>query len=487
MTTKMTTKMNGVTRYDIKSYQDLVDHIPNDNMKDLFNYFKTLEANKAYNNSRAMFQTIITMSALTSGYVHIKYNYESWGQTTTNLYTALIANTGAGKSVTINGAFRPFKKEFKQLLRNKVISGSRLNSKQAMLQGLDQNSYYIKTSDEIGEDLNNIIRSNHDAMQAFLEGYSYTDTMDGTQYASKKEETISVSDVAFSYIGVSTYTALQRTLNRDTLGNGLVNRFLFLPGLERSRLYDQDQFTSTIISNLRTKVPDHMRIVLKILSAAPRSIELKVTKGWIKMVEGLIGDTEEIEGVDPGDISRLIGGDELKSQLYQRIRENAIRISIAIAAYNRNDHVSEKDLAFAYSLVKFSMVNFKNLMSDVYDDEIVVLNNLIKLQDKIDAGNKIYQGDIAKALNMPGEHKKKNNQYIERLLDLRERIFFGVMVDGEEVTDRDTFVKAVTTGFRGRYDSREVEFGVNVDAIKEYLEEEESFRRGLSVFGYHVS
>lgn len=371
----------------------------------LYNWL--MESERKTHPTVALGTLLTTISAITSR------KYYSETDCSSTLYLIVIAQTAMGKNMLVNTP----KRILKMISLDKKIVSSGVSSEGAIDAIFSEQPAFTQVIDEFGDQLGHMLNDKGGYLQAVKTKmkalYGLTNGIyESGRYSNsggkhKMPKAWGLDRPCYGITGATTKMQLLKHLKEEMLHDGFLNRFIILNG-EQFNPY----FPTTVNKHLPKDLEDHIfSIPVDMLNYAsgnkykssqddsndteydeekkcyiPKTstinfynmlsndvkseiaqkkeqidgsiIHIPFTKDARAYLE-YIGDAD-IKGTDIYDFCKEDLSD-VKRAISGRWAENAIRISLALSAFEKHKHIQKETLIWAYTLVKQTSIDFMNL------------------------------------------------------------------------------------------------------------------------------
>lgn len=302
--------------------------------------------------------------------------YYSETYVTTTLYLIMIGKTGVGKNTVVkvpNAIMNAID------AKHKIISG-KIHSEGAMDDIFKFQNVAIQIVDEFGDFLGHMLNDKGGYFKAIAAKmknlYSLTNGIyEPSRYSStggknKTDDPWHTNRPCFGITGLTTETQLLCNLNADQISDGFLNRFVILNGQDV-----EPQFNNDAVNKVPESILEHIMSIPMGTGYSEAALTGKnqhvtylsddqyhviaLSEEAKEYYETFIGDAD----IKDTDIYRFCLSDEseIKREISIRWRENALRMAVALSAYEKFTEVPLYVLEWCYNLVKGSSLKFLQL------------------------------------------------------------------------------------------------------------------------------
>jgi hypothetical protein len=291
----------------------------------------------------------------------------------------MIGKTGVGKNMVVkvpNAIMNALDSKHK-------ILTSKIHSEGAMDDIFKIQNVAVQIVDEFGDYLGHMLNDKGGYFKAIAAKmknlYSLTyGIYEPSRYSStggknKTEEPWHTERPCFGITGVTTETQLLRYLNADQISDGFLNRFIILNGQDVAPQFNIDpkyDVPKNILEHI-VSIPMVTGYSEPTLTGTNQRVTyfteneyriIPFSEDAKRYYNTFIGDAD----IENTDIYRFCLNDEseIKREISVRWRENALRMAVAISAYEKFDEVPLNVLKWCYNLVKQSSLNFLQLFQE---------------------------------------------------------------------------------------------------------------------------
>ena len=301
--------------------------------------------------------------------------YYSDTKASSTLYLIMIGKTGVGKNTVVkipNAVMNALDS------KHKILTG-KIHSEGAMDDIFKFQNIAVQVVDEFGDFLGHMLNDKGGYFKAIAAKmknlYSLTNGIyEPSRYSStggknKTDDPWHTTRPCFGITGVTTETQLLRYLNADQISDGFLNRFIILNGQNVDPQFNHDP-----VYGIPEDILEHISSIKMATGYSDASVTglnhftndeyrtIPCSKDAKRYYNTYIGDAD-IKGTD---IYRFCLNDEseIKREISVRWRENALRMAVALSAYEKFDEVPLNVLKWCYNLVKQSSLNFLQLFEE---------------------------------------------------------------------------------------------------------------------------
>jgi hypothetical protein len=305
--------------------------------------------------------------------------YYSDTKASSTLYLIMIGKTGVGKNMVVkvpNAIMNALDS------KHKILTG-KIRSEGAMDDIFKIQNVAVQIVDEFGDYLGHMLNDKGGYFKAIAAKmknlYSLTyGIYEPSRYSStggknKTEEPWHTERPCFGITGVTTETQLLRYLNADQISDGFLNRFIILNGQDVAPQFNIDpkyDVPKNILEHI-VSIPMVTGYSEPTLTGTNQRVTyfteneyriIPFSEDAKRYYNTFIGDAD----IENTDIYRFCLNDEseIKREISVRWRENALRMAVAISAYEKFDEVPLNVLEWCYNLVKQSSLNFLQLFQE---------------------------------------------------------------------------------------------------------------------------
>jgi hypothetical protein len=301
--------------------------------------------------------------------------YYSDTHTSSTLYLIMIGKTGVGKNTVVkipNAIMNALDS------KHKILTG-KIHSEGAMDDIFKFQNVAIQVVDEFGDFLGHMLNDKGGYFKAIAAKmknlYSLTNGIyEPSRYSStggknKTDDPWHTTRPCFGITGVTTETQLLRYLNADQISDGFLNRFIILNGQDVDPQFNHDP-----VYGIPEDILEHIRSIKMATGYSDASVTglnhftndeyrtIPCSEDAKRYYNTYIGDAD----IKNTDIYNFCLNDEseIKREISVRWRENALRMAVALSAYEKYDEVPLNVLEWCYNLVKQSSLNFLQLFEE---------------------------------------------------------------------------------------------------------------------------
>jgi hypothetical protein len=301
--------------------------------------------------------------------------YYSDTHTSSTLYLIMIGKTGVGKNMVVkvpNAIMNALDS------KHKILTG-KIHSEGAMDDIFKFQNVAIQVVDEFGDFLGHMLNDKGGYFKAIAAKmknlYSLTNGIyEPSRYSStggknKTDDPWHTTRPCFGITGVTTETQLLRYLNADQISDGFLNRFIILNGQDVDPQFNHDP-----VYGIPEDILEHIRSIKMATGYSDASVTglnhftndeyrtIPCSEDAKRYYNTYIGDAD----IKNTDIYNFCLNDEseIKREISVRWRENALRMAVALSAYEKYDEVPLNVLEWCYNLVKQSSLNFLQLFEE---------------------------------------------------------------------------------------------------------------------------
>lgn len=301
--------------------------------------------------------------------------YYSDTHASSTLYLIMIGKTGVGKNTVVkipNAIMSALDS------KHKILTG-KIHSEGAMDDIFKSQNVAIQVVDEFGDFLGHMLNDKGGYFKAIAAKmknlYSLTNGIyEPSRYSStggknKTDDPWHTTRPCFGITGVTTETQLLRYLNADQISDGFLNRFIILNGQDVDPQFNHDP-----VYGIPEDILEHIRSIKMATGYSDASVTglnhftndeyrtIPCSEDAKRYYNTYIGDAD----IKNTDIYNFCLNDEseIKREISVRWRENALRMAVALSAYEKYDEVPLNVLEWCYNLVKQSSLNFLQLFEE---------------------------------------------------------------------------------------------------------------------------
>lgn len=305
--------------------------------------------------------------------------YYSDTKASSTLYLIMIGKTGVGKNMVVkvpNAIMNALDS------KHKILTG-KIHSEGAMDDIFKFQNVAVQIVDEFGDFLGHMLNDKGGYFKAIAAKmknlYSLTyGIYEPSRYSStggknKTDDPWHTERPCFGITGVTTEAQLLRNLNTEQISDGFLNRFIILNGQDV-----EPQFNIAPEYDIPADILEHMVSIPMGTGYSEPSLTgsnqrvtyftdneyriIPFSEDAKRYYNTFIGDAD----IENTDIYRFCLNDEseIKREISVRWRENALRMAVAISAYEKFDEVPLNVLEWCYNLVKQSSLNFLQLFQE---------------------------------------------------------------------------------------------------------------------------
>lgn len=305
--------------------------------------------------------------------------YYSHTKASSTLFLIMIGKTGVGKNTVVkipNAIMNALDS------KHKILTG-KIHSEGAMDDIFKFQNIAVQVVDEFGDFLGHMLNDKGGYFKAIAAKmknlYSLTSGIyEPSRYSSaggknKTDDPWHTERPCFGITGVTTEVQLLRHLNADQISDGFLNRFIILNGQDV-----EPQFNTYPIYDVPENILEHMVSISMATGYSEPSLTganqrvnyfaddeyriIPLSEDAKRYYDTFIGDAD-IKGTNIYGFC-LNDESEIKREISVRWRENALRMAVALSAYEKFDEVPLNLLEWCYNLVKQSSLNFLQLFEE---------------------------------------------------------------------------------------------------------------------------
>jgi energy-coupling factor transporter ATP-binding protein EcfA2 len=301
--------------------------------------------------------------------------YYSHTKASSTLFLIMIGKTGVGKNTVVkipNAIMNALDS------KHKILTG-KIHSEGAMDDIFKFQNVAIQVVDEFGDFLGHMLNDKGGYFKAIAAKmknlYSLTNGIyEPSRYSStggknKTDDPWHTERPCFGITGVTTETQLLRYLNSDQISDGFLNRFIILNGQDVDPQFNHDP-----VYGIPKDILEHISSIKMATGYSDASVTglnhftndeyrtIPCSEDAKRYYNTYIGDAD----IKNTDIYNFCLNDEseIKREISIRWRENALRMAVALSAYEKFDEVPLSVLEWCYNLVKQSSLNFLQLFEE---------------------------------------------------------------------------------------------------------------------------
>lgn len=301
--------------------------------------------------------------------------YYSHTKASSTLFLIMIGKTGVGKNTVVkipNAIMNALDS------KHKILTG-KIHSEGAMDDIFKFQNVAIQVVDEFGDFLGHMLNDKGGYFKAIAAKmknlYSLTNGIyEPSRYSStggknKTDDPWHTTRPCFGITGVTTETQLLRYLNADQISDGFLNRFIILNGQDVVPQFNHDP-----VYGIPEDILEHISSIKMATGYSDASVAdlnhftndeyrtIPCSEDAKRYYNTYIGDAD----IKNTDIYNFCLNDEseIKREISVRWRENALRMAVALSAYEKFNEVPLSVLEWCYNLVKQSSLNFLQLFEE---------------------------------------------------------------------------------------------------------------------------
>lgn len=301
--------------------------------------------------------------------------YYSHTKASSTLFLIMIGKTGVGKNTVVkipNTIMNALDS------KHKILTG-KIHSEGAMDDIFKLQNVAIQVVDEFGDFLGHMLNDKGGYLKAIAAKmknlYSLTNGIyEPSRYSStggknKTDDPWHTTRPCFGITGVTTETQLLRYLNADQISDGFLNRFIILNGQDVDPQFNHDP-----VYSIPEDILEHISSIKMATGYSDTNVTglnhftnneyctIPCSEDAKRYYNTYIGDAD----IKNTDIYNFCLNDEseIKREISVRWRENALRMAVALSAYEKFDEVPLSVLEWCYNIVKQSSLNFLQLFGE---------------------------------------------------------------------------------------------------------------------------
>ena len=388
--------------------------------RQVFGYFSNY---KEYTHTTAsLVGTLMVASAISAGRVR------TFTGAFPTLYMAYIAPTASAKDPVIKGLERV---DFAVNSEDRTVrNASGLQSSGALDSMLrDCTGQMIIIFDEFGDFLGDVVEGKGSArgtLKAPLKtiySTNYGDTYHGNQYSDQggkiKLDPVSIKNLAFGILGITTKNQLLNKIHTDHLSDGTINRYIFVDGTGHKAANSGTYGEANIPVQLMTHLDSFEMI-------DEDTEMMRLDEDSLLYWKFNISDI----AAESGQIWEWCKGDDTKIELASRVRENSLRLATSLAFFEGFGTIPKWLIEWSFNFTLMSVQNFYRLFyyHDPKGDEHLKMIEKVMGWFRKHSGKSISKTTIAQ--NCTHLRKLKSDERKKVLSELLERGLVSTNSDG---------------------------------------------------------